>query len=270
MLLGSSSVTHVEASLYTINSKVIQLTDANFKTEVMNTRYPVLVEFYAPWCGYCKQLAPDYAKVAKDLYGVVKVGAVNCDDNANKALCARYEVRGYPTVKLFPSKKNSKTKTQVWMDYVGERKRQPIREYALTYVPNMVVAVKAGAKPSKGKSVDIPKSATLEDFMGHEAHTTKVLLLTDKLAVTPLYKGLGIKFHRRMLLGWVPKGEASIRKQFKVKSFPSLLVFPKGLTDDYQVYDGPVTFDALVEYLKPFVIDQTASEEKKDTKREEL
>ncbi|KAJ1968497.1 hypothetical protein IWQ62_001207 [Dispira parvispora] len=255
--------------MYNAKSKVIELTKSNFKTEVMNTRYPVLVEFYAPWCGHCQRLAPEYDKVAKDLYGVVKVGAVNCDESANQALCAGYDVKGYPTVKLFPSKKNSKTKKKVPTDYVGERKRQPMREYALTYVPNMVVAVKAGTKASGDKSV-IPKSATLEDFIAHEAHTAKVLLFTDKLAVTPLYKGLGIKLHRRMLLGWVPKGEKSIQEQFNIKSFPSLLVFPKGLVDDYQVYDGPVTFDALVEYLKPFALDQAASEKKQEPKHEEL
>ena len=60
-------------------SKVEDLTDANFKTKVLDSEEMWLVEFYAPWCGHCQQLKPSYEKAAKILKGVVKVGAVNMD-----------------------------------------------------------------------------------------------------------------------------------------------------------------------------------------------
>lgn len=58
-----------------------------------------LVEFYAPWCGHCRQLAPKWRKVAEALHGVVRVAAVNCEQQ--QALCQQSGIRGYPTIKAF-------------------------------------------------------------------------------------------------------------------------------------------------------------------------
>jgi thiol-disulfide isomerase/thioredoxin len=57
------------------------------------------VEYYAPWCGYCKQFAPQYVKVAKSLQGLALVAAVNCDDKANARLCRAANIQGFPTIK---------------------------------------------------------------------------------------------------------------------------------------------------------------------------
>lgn len=86
-------------SLYSSNSPVIQLTDKNFQNVVVKNPDPVLVEFYAPWCGHCKSLAPEYTKAAKALKGVMKVAAVDLDKY--KTLGGPYGIRGFPTIKLF-------------------------------------------------------------------------------------------------------------------------------------------------------------------------
>jgi protein disulfide-isomerase A6 len=57
------------------------------------------VEFYAPWCGHCKQLAPSWEKAAKALKGVVKVGAVDMDSDREAG--AQYGIQGFPTIKFF-------------------------------------------------------------------------------------------------------------------------------------------------------------------------
>lgn len=64
-------------ALYSKNSKVVQLTADNFKKLVIDSDDLWMVEFYAPWCGHCKSLAPEYDKAAKALSGVVKIGAVD-------------------------------------------------------------------------------------------------------------------------------------------------------------------------------------------------
>lgn len=61
------------------SSRVVRLTSADFKKQVLESDESWLVEFYAPWCGHCKALEPEWDKAAKYLKGVVKVGAVDMD-----------------------------------------------------------------------------------------------------------------------------------------------------------------------------------------------
>lgn len=73
--------------------------DAEFDQEVVNSEIPVLVDFWAEWCGPCKMMAPTVDAVAESYAGKVKVGKLNVDQNGNTA--ARYQIRGIPTLLLF-------------------------------------------------------------------------------------------------------------------------------------------------------------------------
>jgi|SRR5258708_20661227 thioredoxin 1 len=75
------------------------LTDANFETEVLASDKPVLVDFWAPWCGPCKMIAPTIDAVANDYSGKVRVGKVNTDDNPKTA--SSYSISAIPTVLVF-------------------------------------------------------------------------------------------------------------------------------------------------------------------------
>lgn len=69
---------------------VIELTDENFDKTVWNSEDMWLVEFYAPWCGHCKNLAPEWAAAATELKGKVKLGALDATVNTLKVRCTLY------------------------------------------------------------------------------------------------------------------------------------------------------------------------------------
>ncbi len=80
-------------------AEVLELTDEAFEEEVLNSDIPALVDFWAPWCGPCKAIAPIVSALAEEYDGRLKVAKVNVDDNQSVAM--RYQVRGIPTLLLF-------------------------------------------------------------------------------------------------------------------------------------------------------------------------
>ena len=77
----------------------VTITNENFEAEVINSDIPVLVDFWAPWCGPCKMLGPVIAQIAEEKEGQVKVGKVNVDDEPE--LAAQFGVMSIPTVLVF-------------------------------------------------------------------------------------------------------------------------------------------------------------------------
>jgi len=80
-------------------SQIEHITDDNFEPQVLQSDLPVLVDYWAEWCGPCKQIAPILDEVAREYDGRLKVAKINVDEN--REVPARFGIRGIPTLMLF-------------------------------------------------------------------------------------------------------------------------------------------------------------------------
>ncbi|XP_059810624.1 protein disulfide-isomerase A6 [Hypanus sabinus] len=118
------------SALYSASDDVVELSPSNFNREVIQSDELWLVEFYAPWCGHCQSLAPEWKKAASALKGIVKVGGVDADKH--QSLGGQYGVQGFPTIKIFGLNKNKPD------DYNGARSAQGITDAALNTLRSIV------------------------------------------------------------------------------------------------------------------------------------
>ncbi|MDD3777351.1 MAG: thioredoxin [Actinomycetota bacterium] len=85
---------------------MIQLNDADFEDQVINSDLPVLVDFWAVWCGPCKMIAPELEKLSDEKKDVLKIGKLNVDENRDTAI--KYGISSIPTLLLFKDGKIAK------------------------------------------------------------------------------------------------------------------------------------------------------------------
>lgn len=98
---------------------LVEFTDANFEAEVLKSELPVLVDFWAPWCGPCRMIAPSVEALAAEYAGKAKIGKLNTDENED--VSAKFGIRSIPTLLVF---KNGEVVNQL----VGALPKEKIAE----------------------------------------------------------------------------------------------------------------------------------------------
>ncbi|KAG0352693.1 hypothetical protein BC939DRAFT_500663 [Gamsiella multidivaricata] len=238
LLLSQSAL----AGLYSAKDHVVDITAQNFQAEVMDSNHLVMVEFYAPWCGHCKNLTPHYKAAAKNLHGIVKLGAVDCDDDKNRPVCSQYDIKGFPTIKVFPANRGGKKGVKHPKDYQGERTAKAIVDHLVKLIPDDIKLVTSNPSSEKITNID--------EFVAKESEP-RALLFTKKLASSNMYKGIATDMKDRMIVAEMRVPNDNVLKQFNLDNLPTLLVFPKD-SQEPVVYTGELKRDPITEFLDQY------------------
>ncbi|KAA1094631.1 hypothetical protein PGT21_027165 [Puccinia graminis f. sp. tritici] len=269
LLLSSLLFGLARAGIFSSNGD-IQLVDiVRLKKHLAGSSKGTMVAFYAPWCGHCRNLVPEYQKAASNVKDLVTFVAVDCDAAENKAACSTdYQVKGklhtwrfhsisqnglveqpgkmmqidenffddlgFPTLAYFPG-------VPVPTPYQGERKAKPVVEFALQHMPNFAKKIKTGEELSKLISKSKPSRPL-------------VVLFTEATKTTPLFKALSSVVYKKMdVYTATPTaiGADTAKEKYGVEKFPTLMIF-KGSEEktDREKYSGKMNYKALFEFFK--------------------
>jgi len=241
-------------ALYDRSSGVADLTPGNFDGKVKNSDAVWIVEFYAPWCGHCKNLAPEYKKAAKALKGVVGVGAVDCDQEMNKPLCGQYGVQGFPTIKVFGANKNKPT------DYNGQRTASGIVDTALRTAKD-VVNDRLGGKSSSGGGGSKSGGGSADVIELTESNFEKLVMKSDEMWLVeffapwcghcknlePHWKSAARDLKGKVKLGAVDATvHQGLAAKYGIQGYPTIKYFKAGKKGQPEDYDGGRTASDIV------------------------
>ncbi|XP_031132226.1 probable protein disulfide-isomerase A6 [Ipomoea triloba] len=221
---------------------VVVLTEENFEKEVGQDR-AALVEFYAPWCGHCKKLAPEYEKLGESFKKAksVLIGKVDCDEH--KSLCSKYGVSGYPTIQWFPKGSLEPKK------YEGARTAEALTEFVNTEAGTNV---KLAAIPS---NVVVLTSENFAEIVLNEKKDVLVEFYAPWCGhckhLAPTYEKVATAFKLDedvVIANCDADKYKDLGEKYGVSGFPTLKFFPKG-NKDGEDYEGGRDLDDFVNFI---------------------
>ncbi|KAI0474134.1 thioredoxin-domain-containing protein [Xylariaceae sp. FL0804] len=220
------------AGMYLKSSPVVQVDAKNYDRLIAKSNHTSVVEFYAPWCGHCQNLKPAYEKAAKNLEGLAKVAAVNCDEDENKPLCGQFGVQGFPTLKTVRPGKG-RTSKPIVEDYNGPRTAKGIVDTVVNKINNHVARV---------------TDKDLDSFLSTKNESAKAILFTEKGSTSALLKSLAIDFLDVISVAQVRDKETKANEMFGIASYPTLILLPGG-DQEGLVYGGEMKKAGMLEFL---------------------
>ncbi|CAN0229310.1 unnamed protein product [Pylaiella littoralis] len=257
-------------AMFSSSSDVVQVDDKSFKDTVLKSDGVWLVEFYAPWCGHCKNLKSDWEKSASALKGVVGIAAV--DATESKALASKYGIQGFPSIKVFGADKRNPT------DYNGERTATAIVSGGMAAARDLVKSRQGGGakkRPSNDKKRESKKpspgskkkkgssggSGTVVEL--NESNFKDMVLDSDEMwlveffapwcghcqKLAPEWESAAGQLSGSVNLGAVDATQAqSLAQKYGVQGYPTIKTFPAGPKKAPQDYNGPREAAGIVDY----------------------
>ncbi|CEL03301.1 Putative Thioredoxin/protein disulfide isomerase [Aspergillus calidoustus] len=233
-------------TLAAAGSAVLDLIPKNFDKVVLQSGKPALVEFFAPWCGHCKNLAPVYEELgAAFAHAEDKVSIAKVDADANRDLGKRFGIQGFPTLKWFDGVSDKPE------EYKGGRDLESLTAF---------VQQKTGIKPKGAKkepsAVEMLTDKSFKEIVGSDkdvlvAFTAPWCGHCKKLAPTWELLATDFALEPNVVVGKVDaeaENAKATAKEQGVTGYPTIKFFAKGSTEGV-VYTGPRTEEAFVEFL---------------------
>jgi protein disulfide-isomerase A6 len=246
MVLIKSFVLSALAATVAAKSAVIELLPSNFDDIVLKSGKPTLVEFFAPWCGHCKTLAPVWEDLANTYeHAKDKIQIAKVDADAQRDLGKRFGIQGFPTLKYFDGKSNKP------QDYKSGRDLESLTKFLVE---------KTGVKPKK--KLELPSEvtylndATFPKAIGGDKHVLVAFTAPwcgHCKTLAPTWEDLANTFvnDKNVLIAKVdaeaPNSKAIAEEQ-GVKSYPTLKWFPAG-SKEAVAYEGGRSEQALVDWI---------------------
>ncbi|KAF8507299.1 protein disulfide isomerase [Hysterangium stoloniferum] len=229
--LAFSLLPAADAGLFPKKSSVKHIDSKQFLA-ALETEQAFVTAFVAPWCGHCQRLVPELIRAANGLHPLVPVYAVDCEDAQNKPLCAEQDVKGFPTVKLFP--KGTKMK--------------PI-EFSGTRTGSSLFYWTSGAIPFNLKRSQTAKG--VQDIARKNPGKVKAVLMNKSNKMPLLWKVLSNKFGDQIVFVNCRdrQGRESVALGFEAGDKKhNVLIYGKHETEPI-LYDGVMKFSILSDFF---------------------
>ncbi|KAK4670468.1 Protein disulfide-isomerase erp38 [Podospora pseudopauciseta] len=226
-------------------SAVLDLIPSNFDEVVLKSGKPTLVEFFAPWCGHCKNLAPVYEELAHSFEFTKDVQIAKVDADAERSLGKRFGVQGFPTLKWFDGKSDKPT------EYNGGRDLE-----ALTAFITEKTGIKSKKKLAPPSSIAYLTDATFKNTIGGDKHVLVAFTAPwcgHCKSLAPTWESLATTFANEpnVVIAKVDaeaENSKATANDYGVTSYPTIKFFPKGSTTP-EDYNGGRSEEAFVAFL---------------------